>query len=182
MRQRFTYRPTLFFPEWRVVLDDGWLELNEGRWRIDLRAVTRVAYVANRLPWGRFVRFDLTYARRSYRFTLGDIRSRTTAREQGFLNMVRAVLAALADLQPDLNVTLDEYGSPRLGLFLAPLIMWSLPAGAFALAMFRSDQTALLFLGLVASWLCYRGIDLAWGYAPWLPLRRMPVRVLAAVF
>lgn len=182
MLQRFAYRPTRFFPEWRITLEDGWLDLNEGRWRIDLRAVSHVAYVDNRLPWGRFLRFDLTVSGRTYRFTLGDIRSRTTPREQGFLNMVRAVLAKLADLHPDLNVTLDEYGGPRLGLFLAPLILWALPAGAFALAMFRSDQAAVFLVGFVASWLCYRGIDLAWDYAPWHPLRKMPVRVLTAIF
>lgn len=150
------------------------------RGAIDLRRVSRVAYVDTTHPWARVLRLDLVVRgplgrRKTYRFSLVDPDKARPEDRRSFLGFISAVLHTLEDLAPDTEVQLGETGATRWAVFLPVLLFWSLPLAATTYLTLASDIFWLWLTGLFLSWFCWQTIRYALAFAPWLPVPALPI-------
>lgn len=153
-------------------------------WSLDLSAVERAAYVAHTIRGQRMARFDLTTGAQTRSIALNDAH-RTPPDDpdrQALRRIVTAVAQALARLQPDLQVSIGEYGRRRVLMFALGVLSALAGLGLIVLAAGTGVSTQrLIDAALPAGVMVLFGGFVIWQSNPWKPAPRLPVSALPAL-
>ena len=181
--QTFRFRRAAVLPARTYVLD-GHILRCEGRWNLDLRRVGRAAFVDNRFERVRVVRFDLIHRGRFRTKVLRLSQSpdklwRTGQDEAAFVGLVQATARRLAELDPEIEVTMGEHGAGRWGTFVAMLLWFAAMASAgwFFQTM---PVEGPIYLIAIPFWIAaLAGLNSAWRFRPAQTNPVPPVAVFA---
>jgi hypothetical protein len=93
--------------------------------------------------------------------------------------IVAAIAGRLAEISPDLPVTVSEYGRARKSIFIIGILSIGGSGGLAALTI-SGGRAALLGEAFTpVALLSVLGLALAWGNAPWRPRVSVPVVAFA---
>lgn len=139
-------------------------------WQVDFADVHAAAFSTQVVGDARFIRLDLWTGEqmRSLSYTANANAWHSDPDARVFLGLVRDVLQALAEVSPELEVTLGSKGGPRTAMFAVGVVSLLAGGGIFAAALatgISGDRLAgaavpmLLLVGL--------GGLVAYSYSPW---------------
>ncbi|WP_029042025.1 hypothetical protein [Cucumibacter marinus] len=184
--REFTFKPAMAAAAIRFVLADHALTCyrpgGQVNWTLDLRGVTRAALVDQTVRGVRYRRLDLIAKGQKHHIGINstaDILPGGEA-ETTHLALLEAVGEDLADINPDLPVTIGEHGGAKIAIFVIGALSL---AGSLALFFFgvmrHGDFNAEAALPTLM--LALFGVVLTLGYAPWRSNPSLPVKLLPEV-
>ncbi len=139
-------------------------------WQVDFDDVTAAAFSSQVIGHSRFIRLDLWAAGKmrslSYAASAKGWQADPDARV--FLGLARDVLRRLADIRPDLEVTLGWRGGPRAAMFVVGLASLIGGVGIFIAALATGvSGERLIGAAVPMLFLVGLGAMVSYSYSPW---------------
>jgi len=167
--REYAYKPALM--RGAVVCKVSADRLQSGdEWQVELADVHAAAFSTQVVGDARFTRLDLWTGEqmRSLSYTANAKGWRDDPDARVFLSLVRDVLRMLAEVSPDLEVTLGSRGGPRLAMFAVGVVSILAGGGIFAAALATGISGERLAAAAVPMLLLVGlGGLLAFSYSPW---------------
>ena len=176
---RIAYRPAPALDPWEVEVSGGVLSV-VGRWQVELARVERVRFAQQRFGQNVMRRLDLTVAGevQTLGLTLPAAALPDDADAAAHRVVMQAVIAALLDVRPDVEVEIGAPGGARKLLFWLGLLALVSGVGILALALL---QGRLADVAVPAGLLMVLGAGLGWTGRPGRPAAQVGLSDCAEV-
>ncbi len=165
----YAFKPALLRGRRTYGLDGTLLTLHDDT-RLDLAAITGAGFVNHALSRNRIMRLDLWIdgAKHGIGYNTAETAWRTDPDAREFLRLVRDVLRVLAEVRPDLAVTLGETGKGRFAMFLAGVVAAVFGVALFVAALATGISTDRMAAGAIPMLLLLAmGAVIIRAYWPW---------------
>lgn len=176
---RIAYRPAPALEPWAVEVSGGVLTV-VGRWQVDLARVERVRFAQQRFGQNVMRRLDLTVAGevQTLGLTLPAAALPDDADAAAHRVVMQAVIAALMDVRPDVEVEIGAPGGARTLLFGLGVLALVSGVGIVALG---AGQDRMADVAVPAGLLLVLGAGLGWTGRPGRPVPQVGLSDCAEV-